>query len=384
MALYNKYRPVSLDMIIGQDAVKRVLTGQIKRNDTSNAYLFIGKAGTGKTTVARILSAMLCDSEGVTLTPRAEDENVSQILSGRSGIDVTEIDGASNRGIDNAREIKKSAEFPPISMRYKIWIVDECHALTNDAWNALLKVIEEPPSYVVFIFCTTESEKVPETIKTRCTMLSFKELTTPQILGAIKEISDKEGYDANDEVLKMIAMSARGSMRQAINSLEHVFSSGEEVTAASVSSQLGTPSASSARNFVASVLKKDFAGALKSSSKVISMGVRPEDFLSMVAECLHDVTCSQSEAFSYEDYGYTQQDVAELSQIHGDCAKFLGGGRKEVMQLVRKWIDTVNWSARLVVFNTQPQNLLDVLWISMLDDVLELTRNMGKKRPQKT
>jgi DNA polymerase-3 subunit gamma/tau len=266
MALYNKYRPLSLEMIVGQDAVKRVLRGQIKRKDISHSYLYMGGAGTGKTTVARIFSAMLCDTNGPSLIPDTNDENVQQIFSGRSGIDVTEIDGASNNGIDNVREIKKSADFPPINMRYKIWIIDECHALSNNAWQAMLKLVEEPPAHVIFIFCTTESDRVPETIKTRCTNLTFRELTTPEIFGAIKSIADKEGYKATDEVLKMIASSAKGSMRKAITSLEHVFSTEEEVTPTSVSSQLGIPSVDAAREFVSSVSRKDFSSGLKSSS----------------------------------------------------------------------------------------------------------------------
>jgi len=380
MALYNKYRPVNLDMIIGQEAVKRVLKGQFKRGDFSHAYLFTGKAGTGKTTVARILSAMLCDSGGVTLEPNLKDENVSQIFSGRSGIDVTEIDAASNRGIENAREIKKSADFPPINMRYKIWIIDECHGLTNDAWNAMLKIIEEPPKHVVFIFCTTEVAKVPETIKTRCTRLNFHELSTPDILGELKKISNQEELKARDDVLKMIASSAKGSMRQAINFLEHAFSTSEEVTPETLSAHLGLPTADAARRFVSSVPSKDFAGGIKSSSAVVGLGVRPEDFLGMVAECLHDVICCQSEAFSHEDYGYTQQDVKELSQIHDSCAKVVGGGRKQVMRLVRKWVDTTNWASKLVVYNTQPQNLMDVLWISMFDDLVQLKDLVNKEK----
>lgn len=373
MALYNKYRPVSLEMIVGQDAVKRVLRGQVKRKDISHSFLYIGGAGTGKTTVARIFSAMLCDSNGPTLTPSLEDENVQQIFSGRSGIDVTEIDAASNRGIDNAREIKKSADYPPINMRYKIWIIDECHALTPDAWQAMLKVIEEPPAHVVFIFCTTEVDRVPETIKTRCTTLTFHELTTPEILGSIKSISEKEGYKATEEVLKMIASSAKGSMRQAITSLEHVFSTGEEVTPTSISSQLGVPTADAAREFVSSVARKDFLAGLKSSASVISTGVRPEDFLSMVAECVHDVMCSMSKSFDGTNYGYTQQDMDTFRQINGTCAAFIGVSPNsiQIKQVMRKWVDTINWASKLVVYNTQPQNLLDVLWIAMLDDIIQ-------------
>jgi len=383
MALYNKYRPLTLEMIVGQDAVKRVLRGQVKRKEISHSYLFLGGAGTGKTTVARILSAMLCDESGLCLVPNPEDENVKQIFSGRSGLDVTEIDAASNRGIENAREIKKSADFPPITMRYKIWIIDECHALTTEAWQAMLKVIEEPPPHVVFIFCTTEADRVPDTIKTRCTTLAFHELSTPEIHGAIKNIANQEGYKASEDVLKMIAASAKGSMRQAINSLEHVFSSGEEVTAATVSSQLGVPTVDAAREFVASVARKDFVSGLKASSSVVSVGVQIEDFLTMVAECVHDVMCI-SKSFDGTSYGYTEQDMETFRQIHMACATFIGKNGWEVKQVMRKWVDTVNWASKLVVYNTQPQNQLDVLWISMLDDIVQIKENIKNTPVSKT
>lgn len=384
MALYNKYRPTTLEMIVGQDAVKRVLRGQVKRNDVSHSYLLVGGAGTGKTTVARIFSGMLCDEKGLCLIPNPEDENVKQIFSGRSGIDVTEIDGASNRGIENAREIKKSADYPPISMRYKIWIIDECHALTNEAWQAMLKVIEEPPPHVVFIFCTTEADRVPDTIKTRCTTLFFRELTAPEIHGAIKQIAEKEGFKATEDVIKMIAISAKGSMRRAINCLEHVFASGEDVSAESVSSLLGVPTADAAREFVFSVARKDFAGGLKASSSVISVGVQVEDFLSMVAECVHDVMCSLSKSFDGTSYGYTERDMETFKQIHMACATLLGRNGWEVKQVMRKWVDTVNWATKLAVYNTQPQNQMDVLWISMLDDIVQIKENSKNISPSKT
>jgi DNA polymerase-3 subunit gamma/tau len=384
MALYNKYRPLSLDMIVGQDAVKRVLRGQIKRKEISHSYLYIGGAGTGKTTVARIFSAMLCDESGLVMTPNPDGENAKQIFSGRSGIDVTEIDAASNRGIENAREIKKSADYPPISMRYKIWIIDECHALTNEAWQAMLKVIEEPPSHVVFIFCTTESDRVPDTIKTRCTTLAFHELTTPEILVSLKAIAEKEGYKASEDVLKMVASSAKGSMRQAINSLEHVFSSGEEVTPESVSSQLGVPTVDAAREFVASVARKDFVAGLTASSSVITVGVRIEDFIALVAECIHDVMCSTSKSFDVSSYGYTERDMEVFRQINASCASFLGEGGWKIKQVMRKWVDTVNWASKLVVYNTQPQNQLDVLWIAMLDDIVQIKENIKTPSLPKT
>lgn len=365
MTLYNKWRPTCLDMIVGQEPVKRILRNQINSGEVAHSYLFVGPAGTGKTTVARILAAMVNDSSGLTLKPNLEDESVKNIFSGRSAIDVIEVDAASAGKVDDAREIRQKADYPAISMRYKIWIIDECHAMSKDAWQAMLKVIEEPPPHVIFVFCTTEDDKVPETIKTRCMCLRFMSLSVHDIQGHIKEIAEKESIKASDDVLRMIAYGSKGSVRMAVKGLEQAASLGGEITPADVTATLGTPDKKAARVFVESVISRDFLSGIEASSAALTSGVAPEDFMSAVAELCHDMIVSKSIHFDMENYGYTPEETQEITACR---EKTIQSGVKSFILLATKWIDTINAAAKLVVYRIQPQCQLNVLWVNMYHD----------------
>ncbi len=216
-----KFRPQKFSEIVGQEHITKTLINSIKSGRIAHAYLFTGSRGVGKTTTARILAKCLNCENGPTIEPCNSCKNCKEITKSIS-IDVEEIDGASNRGINEIRELKDKAQYQPINSRYKIFIIDEVHMLTNEAFNALLKIIEEPPKYVVFIFATTEPHKLPPTILSRCQRFDFKRLSISEIIENMEKILEREGYSIDKTTLFKIAKKSEGSMRDALSILEQV------------------------------------------------------------------------------------------------------------------------------------------------------------------
>jgi DNA polymerase-3 subunit gamma/tau len=362
MALYNKYRPTDLSMVCGQEQVKRVLISQINKKQLVHAYIFHGSAGTGKTTTARILCAMINATDGMTVSPKLDDPFVEQIYSGKSGIDVYEMDAASNRGIDDIKEMRKNAYYPPMQMRKKIYIIDECHMLTREAWNALLKLLEEPPEHAIFILCTTDLSKVIETVQTRCMMLGFRTPATDDVVQYIKKLSFSESIKISDDAIRQVVMSSRGSVRDAISKLEMLKHNDGLITLETVSEQLGVASRKSAVQFVGSVIEGGFIDSMKASTPCISKGVKPADFFSMTAEILRDLLIFGAKGYEMTDYGYTKEDQDD---IKGMQEKLLKLCEYNYRRLVRKWLSDVQDSSNLTVLNTQPQFQIDVLFMTM-------------------
>jgi DNA polymerase-3 subunit gamma/tau len=236
----RRYRPRSFDQLVGQQHVGQALCNAIETGRVGHAYLFTGARGVGKTSTARIFAKALNDPGGPTATPDGSSD-VAQAIDAGEDVDVLEIDGASNRGIDEIRSLRAGVGVRPSRSRYKIYIIDEVHMLTNAAFNALLKTLEEPPAHVKFIFCTTDPEKIPITVLSRCQRFDFAPVQTESILGRLREIVDSEGVKADEEALRLIARRADGSMRDSQSLLEQVmsFSSGE-LTTQTVHSMLGT------------------------------------------------------------------------------------------------------------------------------------------------
>jgi len=216
-----KFRPQKFSDIVGQEHITTTLKNSIKHNRIAHAYLFTGSRGVGKTTTARILAKCLNCENGPTIEPCNNCRNCKEISKSIS-IDVEEIDGASNRGINEVRELKDKAQYQPINSRYKIFIIDEVHMLTNEAFNALLKIIEEPPKHVIFIMATTEPHKIPPTILSRCQRFDFKKLSINEIISNMEKILNIEGYNIDKLTLFKIAKKSEGSMRDALSILEQV------------------------------------------------------------------------------------------------------------------------------------------------------------------
>lgn len=262
IALYRKYRPGDFSEVVGQDHIVQVLEGALAEDKVAHAYLFAGPRGTGKTSVARILADKL----------------------GASRNDTYEMDAASNRGIDEIREIREAVRTLPMESPVKVYIIDEVHMLTKEAFNALLKTLEEPPAHVIFILATTEMHKLPATIISRCQTFSFKKPTVAQVKELVRRVVKKEKYTIEDGALETIAFLGDGSHRDAIGILQKVVSStgDKEITADEVEIVTGAPSQWYIFNFILSILDKDKAGSLSVIKKAVDENKDMRVFIKMV------------------------------------------------------------------------------------------------------
>ena len=265
VAIARKWRPQTFEEVVGQDEVVRALKNAISTGKIGHAYLFSGPRGTGKTTLARILAKSLNCVNGPTANPCNKCENCVEIREGRS-VDVIEIDGASNRKIDDVRNIREVVKFVPVKSRYKIYIIDEVHMLTDEAFNALLKTLEEPPSHVVFIFATTEPYKVKQTIRSRCQHFVLKPISTEIIYQQLLKISKAEGFKITDSILLKVAKAGNGSMRDAESILDMVVSyigDRQDVTDEEIDRLLGIIDISHIERILSLISQKDFGGLIK-------------------------------------------------------------------------------------------------------------------------
>ncbi len=261
-ALYRKYRPQGFADVVGQEAVVRTLRNAIAGDAVRQAYLFAGPRGTGKTSMARILAKGLNCAQGPTADPDGTCHTCRAIAAGTS-LDVIEMDAASQRGIDDIREIRDRVVLQPVEGRYKVYILDEAHQLTDAAWNALLKLIEEPPPHLVFVFCTTDLSKVLPTVRSRCQTFVFQRPRLQELLLVLRRVADAEGIDAPDQALALIARGARGAYRDAVSTLDQLTSAtGGDVSVQAVLQLLGTVEEEALFRLCDLVIDRDAAGAL--------------------------------------------------------------------------------------------------------------------------
>lgn len=285
----RRYRPQRFDELIGQEHIAQALTNAILNNRIGHAYLFTGARGVGKTSSARIFAKSLNCVEGPTATPCNRCEICQGITQGED-LDVIEIDGASNRGIDQIRTLIQNVNVRPVRSRFKIFIIDEVHMLTNEAFNALLKTLEEPPEHVKFIFCTTEVNKIPITILSRCQRFDFAGIGTIDIANRLQKIVTDEGLTAEPDAIRLLARRANGSMRDGQSLLEQLlaFTSGN-ITLQNVHQLLGTANDEVLIEILRNITRNEPAGILRTLDLMIQQGADPGQFLEQLFGCLRDL-----------------------------------------------------------------------------------------------
>lgn len=284
----RKYRPQTFEELVGQEHVAKTLAGAITAGRVAHAFLFTGVRGVGKTTTARLLAKALCCESGPTPTPCNTCDICVDITQGVD-IDVQEIDGASNNGVEDVRRLQESLPYRPTRNRFKVVIVDEVHMLSTGAFNAFLKTLEEPPAHVKFIFATTESHKVPITIRSRCQRHDFRLIPQDIISDRVRTILDAESIAADDSAIRIVAREAAGSMRDALTLLDQLVAfSGGTLDGASVTQQLGIASTAMVHEVTRAVIEADAKGALEALDRVLSTSAAPGHFASQVLSHLRD------------------------------------------------------------------------------------------------
>ena len=362
--LYRKYRPQRLEEIVGQENVKRALKNAIETNRISHAYLFTGPRGTGKTSTARIFAKSLNCVNGPTISPCNECENCKNITNSIP-IDVIEIDAASNRSVNDADEIIQKVAIAPVSSRYKIYIIDEVHMLTTQAFNALLKTLEEPPKNVIFILATTEVHKVLDTIKSRCQRFDFRRITTDDIVKHLRYISDKEGFNITDDALFTIAKNSAGGMRDSIALLDQlsILDGEKAISTDDINNLLGRISFDVLKELCDAIIASSPQRAIEVLEKIYNSGNEPTQILNNLLDYFKNLLIVKN---------CSPEIVFELTQLNEAQIKELGEQVKTLeTHQITALIDKISNYIKEVKTTNNPR-----LWLEVgIIDLANLTEN---------
>ncbi len=327
-ALYRKWRPQTFDEVIGQDHVTHTLQNALPSGRISHAYLFAGPRGTGKTSMGRLLAKAVNCLSTDDKKPCNQCHICQAINEGRL-LDLIEVDAASNRGIDEVRGIREKVGFRPSEARYKVYILDEVHMLTEPAFNALLKTLEEPPPHVIFVLVTTEPQKIPSTILSRCQRFDFRRIPLDDMVKHLKYIADREGLTAEHKALELIARSATGSLRDAQSLLDQLMSySSQEISLAQVQAVLGTVPSQAVGELVSQLAARNVARGLDAINRVIGDGVDPRQFSRQVVEYLRDLLLIKVG----DDASLVRVTPEVLQEMKGQAAQF---SKRELVKVVK-------------------------------------------------
>ena len=356
-SLYRKYRPVTFDDVVGQQHIVRTLRNAITADQVAHAYLFSGPRGTGKTTSARLLAKALLCKYAPTENPDGTCDECVEIAEGNHP-DVIELDAASRTGVDNVREeIINRVQYSPQRGAYKVYIIDEVHMLSQGAFNAMLKTLEEPPAHVVFILCTTHPHKVPETIRSRCQQFDFRPISTDDIAARLQYIAQAEGISADPAAIALIARHARGAMRDALTALERMVAfSGAELTADDVEGTLGEVDTQALYDLVSAVARRDTATCFRWIASQVQTGADLPEVVRSLVGYVRDIYVTTVLSDADEAIDATEEEIAALRSL----GQALTGPER-----VARMLDVLAGLSGDMRWSTEPRMLLELALVRM-------------------
>ncbi|WHZ17239.1 MAG: DNA polymerase III subunits gamma and tau [Nitrospira sp.] len=340
----RKYRPGTFDDVIGQGHVVQTLMNSIATKRIAHAFLFSGTRGVGKTTVARILAKALNCEQGPTGTPCNTCANCVEITQGTS-VDVVEIDGASNTGVDDVREIRENVKFTPFRGQYRVYIIDEVHMLSNSAFNALLKTLEEPPAHVVFIFATTEIHKIPATILSRCQHYNFRRISKAEIARRLRHVAEQDGLTIEDRSLMALARASEGSMRDGLSLLDQIIAfGGKAIRHQDLETLLGAVPQERVRAMVEAVIEQDSPKALQVIAGLLDQGHDLRAYCADLVEYVRNMLVAAVVPSGPELRGLIEASEEDLTQLADDAQRFTVEQLQELFRLCAAAEDSLRTS----------------------------------------
>lgn len=356
-AIYRKWRPTTFEDVVGQQHITDTLKTELKTNRLAHAYLFCGTRGTGKTTTAKILSrAVNCENPLPNGNPCNECSSCKGILS-NTIMDIVEIDAASNNGVENIRELRDEISYTPANVKYKIYIIDEVHMLSTSAFNALLKTLEEPPAHAIFILATTEPQKIPATIQSRCQRFDFRRISAKNIAGRIGEITRKDGINITQDAIQLVAQLGDGSMRDALSILDLCSGIEGEITREDIENVTGSVSRTSLVNLAVALINSDISSALTLINKMMESGKEIGNLIDELIMCIREILICKIIDNPSEIVDKSAEDIETYKNIATDASK-------EVLLYIVK---VLSETASLCKTSTNPRVILEASAVKICD-----------------